>query len=143
MKTINDIKDLAGKFVLLRVDFNVQIADGHVVDNFRIAQSLPTIEFLRNAGARTVIIAHLGRPSSAKAPAGKSDGTRNEKYTLKPVALALSELMGAPIAFHDDCINPPITDMQDGDIILSENLRFYAGEEENNDEFARKIITRI
>jgi len=131
MKTINDIKDLVGKYVLLRDDLNVDIKDGKISDDFRIKESIPTIELLKNAGARTVIISHLGRPG----------GVRNMKYSMKIVADKLAQLMNTPISFHDDALNPPLNTMNDGDIMVCENLRFYDAEENNDDEFARKLAT--
>ncbi|MCL2017693.1 MAG: phosphoglycerate kinase [Alphaproteobacteria bacterium] len=129
IRTISDLGDIAGKYVLLRDDFNTKIIDGKVNDTFRIAQSLPTIRTLAAKGARIVILAHLGRP----------DGKHEPKYTLAPVATALSELLGKQIMFHTDCLDAPISDMKNGDIMLLENVRFYAEEENNDREFASKL----
>lgn len=119
-----DYNSVRGKYVLLRVDFNVQITDGKILDTFRIEQSMPTINKLREAGARVAICAHLGRPKGAHVP----------ELSLRPVA----EYMKIP--FVDDCLDKKfMMTMRDGDIVLLENVRFYAGEEENDDAFAKKL----
>lgn len=123
LRTINGL-DLRGKYVLLRDDFNVQIVDGQITDAFRIEQSMPTINKLRNMGARIAICAHLGRPK----------GERNMVYSLKPVA----EYMG--IKLIPDCLDKDfMRDMHDGDVVLLENVRFYAGEEKNDVAFASNL----
>ncbi len=116
--------ELRGKNVLLRDDFNVQIVDGKITEGFRIEQSMETINFLRNAGARVAIVSHLGRPK----------GTRDMKYSLRPVA----EYMKLPLV--EDCLNRDfLANMHDGDVVLLENVRFYTGEEENDPEFSRML----
>ena len=116
--------DVKGKYVLLRDDFNVQIENGKIVDAFRIDASMPTIKHLISNGARVVICAHLGRPG----------GKRDEKLSLRPIA----EYMNIP--FIDDCLKKDfLSDMKNGDVVLMENLRFYKGEEENDDAFAREL----
>ena len=123
MRTIDGV-NVRGKYVLLRDDFNVQIVDGKITDTFRIEQSMPTINALRDAGARIAIVAHLGRPK----------GTRNMEYTLAPVA----EYMGVPLI--DDCLDKSfLPDMHDGDVVLLENVRFYPGEESNDADFAKQL----
>ena len=123
IRTIDDL-DVRGKYVLLRDDFNVQIVDGKITDTFRIEQSMPTINALRAAGARIAIVAHLGRPR----------GARNMEYSLAPVA----EYMHVPLI--DDCLDKTfMANMRDGDVVLLENVRFYAGEEENDSDFAEKL----
>lgn len=123
LRTLSGI-DLRGKYVLLRDDFNVQIVDGKITEGFRIERSMPTIEFLRNAGARVAICSHLGRPK----------GERNMKYSLRGVA----EHMNLPLI--EDCLDKSfMANMHDGDVVLLENVRFYAGEEANNAEFARML----
>lgn len=123
LRTIENV-DVRGKYVLLRDDFNVQIVDGKITDAFRIQQSMPTINALRAAGARVVICAHLGRPK----------GTRNMEYTLSPVA----DYLG--IKLISDCLDKDfLQDMKDGDLVLLENVRFYAGEEQNDSAFAAKL----
>ncbi|MBO7508803.1 MAG: phosphoglycerate kinase [Alphaproteobacteria bacterium] len=123
LRTLDNL-DLRGKYVLLRDDFNVQILDGKITEGFRIERSMPTIEFLRSAGARVAIVSHLGRPK----------GTSDMKYSLRPVA----EYMKLP--FVVDCLNREfLAGMHDGDVVLLENVRFYAGEEENDPEFARML----
>ena len=123
LRTINGL-DLRGKYVLLRDDFNVQIVDGKITDAFRIEQSMPTINKLRDMGARVVICAHLGRPK----------GARNMEYSLQPVA----EYMG--IKLIPDCLDKDfMADMCDGDVVLLENVRFYPGEEKNDPTFSADL----
>lgn len=123
LRTINGL-DLRGKYVLLRDDFNVQIVDGQITDAFRIEQSMPTINKLRDMGARIAICAHLGRPK----------GERNMAYSLKPVA----DYMGVKLI--PDCLDKDfMRDMHDGDVVLLENVRFYAGEEKNDIAFASDL----
>ena len=123
LRTIDKL-DVRGKYVLLRDDFNVQIVDGKITDAFRIEQSMPTINALRNGGARIAICAHLGRPK----------GTRNMEYSLAPVA----EYMKIPLI--SDCLDKDfMKNMQDGDVVLLENVRFYPGEESNDPTFAQKL----
>lgn len=123
LRTIDKL-DVRGKCVLLRDDFNVQIVDGKITDAFRIEQSMPTINALRNGGARIAICAHLGRPK----------GTHNMEYSLAPVA----EYMKIPLI--SDCLDKDfMKNMQDGDVVLLENVRFYPGEESNDPTFAQKL----
>ena len=123
LRTIDKL-DVRGKYVLLRDDFNVQIVDGKIPDAFRIEQSMPTINALRNGGARIAICAHLGRPK----------GTRNMEYSLAPVA----EYMKIPLI--SDCLDKDfMKNMQDGDVVLLENVRFYPGEESNDPTFAQQL----
>ncbi len=123
LRTLDGI-DLRGKYVLLRDDFNVQIVDGKITEGFRIERSMPTIDLLRNAGARVAICSHLGRPR----------GVRDMKYSLRGVA----EYMNLPLI--DDCLDKSfMANMHDGDVVLLENVRFYAGEEENDVNFARDL----
>lgn len=123
LRTIENL-DVRGKYILLRDDFNVQIVDGKITDVFRIEQSIPTINALRAGGARIAICAHLGRPK----------GTRNMEYTLAPVA----EYMKIPLIA--DCLDKNfMQNMNDGDVVLLENVRFYPGEEQNDPDFAKKL----
>jgi phosphoglycerate kinase len=123
--SIIDIKDkIAGKTVLMRVDFNVPIKDGKVQDINRIKQTLPTIEYAVKHGARGVILlSHLGRPN----------GEKNKKYTLRPVAEELQHLMNAKVDFLEDCIGEEVqnycANMTNGQVVLLENIRFYLEEE--------------
>lgn len=123
LRTIENI-DVRGKYVLLRDDFNVQIVDGKITDPFRIEQSMPTINMLRNAGARVVIVAHRGRPK----------GVRNMEYSLQPIADYM-EIKLIPDCLDKDFLN----EMRDGDMVLLENVRFYAGEEKNDPAFANDL----
>ena len=119
-----DYNNVHGKYVLLRDDLNVQIENGKITDTFRIDASQPTIKHLISDGARVVICAHLGRPK----------GKRDEAFSLRPIA----EYMNVP--FIDDCLKKDfLASMKNGDVVLMENLRFYNGEEENDDSFAKKL----
>jgi phosphoglycerate kinase len=135
LKTFNTLDDAQwkGKRVLVRVDFNVPLQNGTVTDDLRIRESLPTIEKLAKSGARVILCSHLGRPG----------GRRDLQYSLKPVAQRLSSLAKRPVAFAEDCIgNAPqaaVAKLRDGELLLLENLRFHAAEEENNPEFAAEL----
>jgi phosphoglycerate kinase len=131
------IEDLApaGKRVIVRVDFNVPLKDGVVESDKRLKESLPTIKYLRDKGAKVILMSHLGRP----------DGKRVPDMSLAPVAKALSGLLGAEVKFASDCVGEPATTavaaLQGGDVLLLENLRFHAAEEENDDAFARQLAS--
>lgn len=132
IKTIEDI-DVKGKRVLVRVDFNVPVDDSRITDDSRIVAALPTIRYLSEKGAKVLLCSHLGRPK----------GKRNQEFSLAPVAVDLSAKLGAPVTFIDDCIGAPVEQavaaMMDGQVALLENVRFYAEEEKNDPEFARKL----
>ena len=133
-KTIQDI-DVSGKRVLVRVDFNVPLAeDGTVSDDKRIVAALPTIRYLLEHNAKVILCSHLGRPK----------GQVNPKYSLAPVGARLSELLpDTKIWFAEDTVGESaktaIDDMKDGEIVLLENVRFYPEEEKNDPEFAKKL----
>src|SRR6266852_5594696 len=132
-KTVRDI-DVAGKRVLMRVDFNVPLdAERRITDNSRIRAALPTIQYLLDHGAALVLMSHLGRP----------DGKVVEKLSLAPVAQRLSELSGKPVEVAADCIGPQIEaqarSLHAGQILLLENLRFHPEEEKNDPAFAQQL----
>lgn len=133
-KTILDLRDeeLIGKRVLVRVDFNVPIKNGAITDDRRIREALPTIKYLMEKGAKVILVSHLGRPK------GFQDDLR-----LDPVAKRLSELLGKPVKKLNDCIGEEVekevANMNPGDVVLLENIRFYKEEEANDPEFAKKL----
>lgn len=134
-KTIEDI-EVKSKRVLVRVDFNVpQDETGRITDDRRIRAALPTIQYLMNHGAKTILVSHLGRPK------GKPED--REEFTLKPVAERLGELLGKPVPLAPDCIGPEVQKMvqalSEGDILLLENVRFHPEEEKNDPEFAKQL----
>ena len=128
-----DQLDLAGKRVFLRVDLNVPLEDGRVVEDTRIRAVVPTIEHCLKAGASVILASHLGRPK----------GTVDPRYSLAPVAARLEELLGRPVPLLPDCAGPEVeaaaAALKPGDIVLLENLRFNPGEEANAPEFARRL----
>ena len=126
--------DLSGKRVLVRVDFNVPLNDaGAITDDTRIRAALPTINDLIGKGAKVILAAHFGRPK----------GQVNEKMRLTPVAARLSELLSKPVTKTDSCIGPDaeakVNAMSNGDVVLLENVRFFAEEEKNDPAFAEKL----
>ena len=126
VKTVDDL-DLSGKKVFVRVDFNVPLdADGSVTDDTRIKAALPTIKKLYEQDAKIILASHLGRPK----------GERVESMSLAPVAPVLSERLGLPVLFLNDCIGSEVEEaingLQGGQIVLLENLRFHKGETEND-----------
>ncbi|MDR0380614.1 MAG: phosphoglycerate kinase [Oscillospiraceae bacterium] len=134
-KTIEDI-DVSGKRVLARCDFNVPQDDaGAITDDKRIVASLPTIRYLIDHGARVILCSHLGRPK----------GSVNPKYSLRPVAARLSELLEKPVVMAGDVIGPDAkaktAALQNGDVCLLENVRFHAEEEKNDAAFAKELAS--
>jgi len=118
----------------VRVDFNTPMADGVVSDDTRLRAALPTIARLRQGGAKVILMAHFDRPR----------GKRVESMSLRPVVAPLAKLVGVPVIFVDDCTgeaaSTAIATMKDGDVLLLENLRFHAGEETNDADFARQLV---
>jgi phosphoglycerate kinase len=131
-QTIRDIA-VRGKRALVRVDFNVPLADGKVTDDRRIVEALPTIRYLIDQGARVVLCSHLGRPKGGPDP----------KFSLAPAAARLSELLGQPVQQLGDCVGPAVeavvATMKPGDVVLLENLRFHPEEEKNDPAFAQQL----
>jgi len=125
--------DLSGKRALVRVDFNVPMEDGRITDDTRLVSALPTIRFLSQAGARVVLLAHFDRPKGRRVP----------EMSLNPVVEPLAALLGAPVAFADDCIGPEavtvIEALPAGGVCLLENLRYHAGEEANDPAFVESL----
>ncbi len=140
-KTIKDI-DIAGKRVFIRVDFNVPIKDGVIGDDTRIKGALPTIKYAVEQGAKVILASHLGRPLKDKKKADEKGLPYDEsKYTLAPVAAALSELLGSKVLFEDGSQSAAdlVSAMEEGELLLLENLRLYPGEEKNDPEFAKSL----
>jgi phosphoglycerate kinase len=133
MKTIRDL-DISGKRVLIRVDFNVPMDEaGKITDDLRIQTVMPTLHYAIEQKARVILCSHLGRPK----------GERVEKYSLAPVARYLSDLLGQPVPLAPDCIGEEtvalIAAMDDGDVVLLENLRYHDEEQANDPEFSSKL----
>src|ERR1044072_1222001 len=130
--SIKDL-DLKGKRVFVRVDFNVPVKDGKVGDDTRVRAAVPTIADATQPSARLIPASQLGRPK----------GERVEKYSLRPVAEHLSEVLGKPVAFAEECVGEVAESaagqLKDGDVLLLENLRFHKEEEENDDAFAGQL----
>lgn len=133
-QTIRDI-DLQGKTVLLRADYNVPLENGKIADDYRIKQSLPTIDYLLKQNARLIICSHLGRPS----------GPKDVANSLFPVAKRLQQLIDKPVQFATDCVGEQAQraakQLKPGEILLLENLRFHPEEEANSDSFARELAS--
>jgi 3-phosphoglycerate kinase len=131
-KTIKDI-DVLGKKCLVRVDFNVPMEDGVITDVNRIEGALPTIKYLSASGAKVILCSHLGRPK----------GEFNAKYSLKPVAEKLSEMLGKAVVFAEDVIGgdakAKVLALENGDVMLLENLRFHKEEEKNDEAFCKAL----
>ena len=131
-RTLDQV-DLKGKRALVRVDFNVPIHDGVITDDARLRAALPTIARLREGGAKVILLAHFDRPKGQRVPS----------MSLKPVVEPLAALIGAPVAFAEDCVGPDaqaaVSALKDGDVLLLENVRFHAGEEKNDLTFARAL----
>ncbi|MGN1399931.1 MAG: phosphoglycerate kinase [Bacillus sp. (in: firmicutes)] len=133
-KSIKDI-DLKGKRVFCRVDFNVPMQEGVITDDTRVRAALPTIQYLIEQGAKVILASHMGRPK----------GQAVEELRLTPVAKKLSELLGKDVAKADeaygDTVKAQIAKMNDGDVLLLENVRFYPGEEKNDPELAKEFAS--
>ncbi|HTQ15260.1 MAG TPA: phosphoglycerate kinase [Rhizomicrobium sp.] len=131
-RTLDDL-NVKGKRVLVRADLNVPMKDGRVTDTSRIDRQAPTIRELAEKGARVVVLSHFERPKGKRVPS----------MSLKPVAAPLSKAVGRAVAFADDCVGPvaesAVAGLKDGEVLLLENTRFHAGEEKNDEAFARQV----
>jgi phosphoglycerate kinase len=127
LRTIDSLGDLSGKRVIVRCDLNVPLKDGQITDDGRIRASVPTLQLLLKAGARVIVVSHLGRP----------DGKPNVDFSLEPVAYRLGELLKTPVAFASDTVGSSAAEtvegLDDGDIAVLENLRFNPGETSKDD----------
>src|SRR4029077_9815424 len=132
--TINDL-ELRGKRVFIRVDFNVPLKDGVVTEDTRIRETLPTLRLAVEKGGRLVLASHLGRPKGGPDP----------KYSLRPAAKKLEELLGKPIAFALDCVGPGAEGqskaLRDGEVLVLENVRFHPDEEKNDEFFSKQLAS--
>jgi phosphoglycerate kinase len=132
MRSIREIS-LEGKRLFLRADFNVPLADGGVADSTRIAETIPTVRYALERGARVLCASHLGKPK----------GKLKEELSLAPVALEFARLLGQPVRFVDECVGAEVealaAALAPGEVLLLENLRFHAGEEANDAGFARQL----
>ena len=132
-KTLDDVPDLNGKTALVRVDFNVPMDNGAITDDTRLRVAIPTIEALIAKGARVALLAHFDRPKGKVVP----------EMSLKPVVEPLARLLGKPVAFATDCVGDAAKSTIDalpaGGVVLLENVRFHAGEEKNDADFARQL----
>ena len=137
MRTISTLGQLETKRVLLRCDLNVPIENGVISDDGRIRASLPTIKYLIDQGAKVIICSHLGRP----------DGDRVEKYSLRPVAKRLSELLGQPVTFSEDCVGNEAKDqvsrLEYREVLLLENLRFHSAETSDSEDERHEFATEL
>lgn len=134
IRYIDQLKDLRGKKVFIRVDFNVpQDEKGNITEDTRIAGAVPTIKYAVEQGAKVILASHLGRPK----------GEKKGKYTMSPASKRLSQLLGNKVTQAQDCFGPEvdklIEDMKPGDVVMLENVRFYPGEEKNDPEFAHLL----
>ncbi|TNJ61061.1 phosphoglycerate kinase [Paenibacillus hemerocallicola] len=131
-KSVRDI-EVSGKKVFVRVDFNVPLENGQITDDTRIRETLPTIRFLAEKGAKVILASHMGRPK----------GQVVEELRLTPAAARLSELLGKPVVKADesigDAVKAQIAELNEGDVLLLENVRFHAGEEKNDPELAKSF----
>ncbi len=132
-KTIQDV-NLANKRVLVRCDFNVPLQNGQITDDRRITEALPTIQALRDQGAKVILASHLGRPKGV-----------TPEFSLAPVAARLTELLGTKVELLSDCVGPEVTErcnqLQSGEVVLLENVRFHPEEEANDPAFAQQLAS--
>lgn len=125
--------DVRGKRVLVREDLNVPMSDGEIVDYSRVDAAIPTLRWLHEHQARTIVLSHLGRP----------DGKPDPSLSLRPIAQALSDRLGVAVRFADDCVGPAAeeaaAELRDGDVLLLENVRFHPEEERNDPDFSKRL----
>jgi len=129
IRTLDQLQFSPGARVFYRVDYNVPLEGSAISDATRIEETLPTLRMLRERGAAIILASHLGRPK----------GERKEKYSLKPVREKLAELLGTEVRWADDCVGVDTANLQAGELLLVENLRFHAGEEKNDGAFAAEL----
>jgi phosphoglycerate kinase len=132
LRRLNDL-DVRGKRVLVREDLNVPLADGRILDYARRDAAIPTLRWLHERGARTIVLSHLGRP----------EGKRDVRFSLRPLAQALSDRLDIGVHFADDCVGElaerAVSELQDGSVLLLENVRFHPEEEQNDPEFSKRL----
>src|ERR1700694_1923312 len=133
-RTLRDV-EVRGKRVVVREDLNVPLKDGAIADDSRIVAALETLRWLRERGARTVVLSHLGRP----------DGKVVPRLSLRPIAADLGRRLGGDVAFAEDCVGPvaeaAVAGLRDGQTVVLENVRFHPEEEANDPAFARRLAS--
>ncbi|HRQ32919.1 MAG TPA: phosphoglycerate kinase, partial [Anaerolineales bacterium] len=133
-KTVKDI-DIKNKRALMRVDFNVPMADGKVTDDKRIRAALPTIQYVLDQNASLILMSHLGRPKSAS----------DSQFSLRAASEVLSTLLARPVKMAPDCVGAEVEtmakDLKPGEVLMLENTRFHAEEEKNNLDFAKRLAS--
>jgi phosphoglycerate kinase len=125
VRTLDNIGDVDGKRVLVRVDFNVPVSDGRVRDDTRMRRAIPTLDELRDRGAKLLLVSHFGRPKD-----------REPEFSLKPIAERAAHLLKSEVVLAED-----IDDLPDADVVMLENIRFEKGETENDEAFAKKLAS--
>src|SRR5512138_1268555 len=135
IRYIDQLRDLKGKKVFIRVDFNVPQDDkGNITEDTRISGAVATIRYAVEQGAKVILASHLGRPK----------GEKKSKYTMAPASKRLSQLLGKKVTQAPDCFGPDVDmlveAMKPGDIVMLENVRFYPGEEKNDPDFAAQLV---
>ena len=142
MKQIQNA-ELKDKRVLLRADFNVAIENEDARETYKIQACKESLIYLLSQDAKVAIISHLGRPAAVKTLAGKPEGKINSEFSLKPIADDVERILGVKVKFIDDCIGDKVkkgfSNLQPNEILLLENVRFYEGEEKNDEEFSKKL----
>ena len=144
MRKIQDAQ-LENKKVLLRVDFNVALENGRVKEKFKIESAKETIDYLLEKNAKVALISHLGRPAyiATQNMAGRPEGKNNLEFSLRQIIEDVENILGRKIRFIDDCVSEEVKNnlenLAQGEIIMLENVRFYEGDENNDEEFSRKL----
>lgn len=143
MRIIQEVENLEGTKVLLRVDFNVAVENGKAKESFKIAAVKGTVDYLLKKNAKIALVSHLGRPAAVKTLAGKPEGKYSLEFSLEQLKKDAGNILGIKINFISDCIGEKVKDgldnLKSGEVLLLENVRFYAGEESNDSGFSEKL----